>query len=167
MAAEYTAVAQQEVLPISNVLFTDATVPCRRGFVTHRSGSGIFTLQSIFPSNSPLNRCGCNCGCGCNCNRDTDYLISFGANVAIPTGGTVGPINLALAINGEILPDSIMTVTPAAVEEFANISRTIHVPVPAACGCEEISVKNVSTTESVLVQNASIVFQIPQLNVTR
>ena len=166
MASEFTAIAQQTVSPNQNVLFTDATVPCRRGFVNHRSGSGIFTLQSIY---SPYVRTGCNngCSCGCNCNnRDTEYLVSFGANVAIPTGGTVESISLALAINGEVLPDSIMTVTPAAVEEFTNINRTIHIPVPFVCGCEEVAVKNIST-QDILVQNASIVFQIPQLNVTR
>lgn len=164
MAAEYSSNALQTVQPTQNVLFTEAPVPCNRGFVTHRNGSGIFTLQSIFSPYFISNRC--NCGCNCNNNRTTDYLVTFGCNVAVSEGGTVGPVSLALAVNGEILPDSTMTVTPAAVEEFFSVSRTIHVPVPAVCGCEEIAVKNISTT-NVDVQNANIVFSIPQLNVTR
>ena len=165
MAAEYSNNNLQTVIPQQNVLFTDAPVPCNRGFITHRSGSGIFTLQSIYSPYSSMNRCGCGCN-SCNNTKTTEYLVTFGANISIPTGGTVGPISLALAINGEILPDSTMTVTPAAVEEAFNISRTIHVPVPTVCGCEEIAVKNISTT-NVDVQNANIVFQIPQLNITR
>lgn len=164
MAAEYASNALQTITPQSNVLFTEAPVPCNRGYVTHRSGSGIFTLQSIFSPYFSSNRC--NCGCS-NCNnKTTEYLVTFGCNLAVSEGGTIGPISLALAINGEILPDSTMTVTPAAVEEFFSVNRTIHVPVPAVCGCEEIAVKNISTT-NVDVQNANIVFQIPQLNITR
>lgn len=39
----------------------------------------------------------------------------FGGNIAIATGGTVTPISVAIAINGEPLPATTMTVTPAAV----------------------------------------------------
>ena len=162
MAAEYSANALQTITPQQNVLFTEAPVPCNRGFITHRSGSGIFALQSIYPPNYRR----CNCGCtSCN-NKTTDYLVTITANMAVSEGGTVGPISLALAIGGEVLPDSTMTVTPAAVGEFFSVSKTIHVPVAAVCGCEEIAVKNISTTD-VDVQNATIVFSIPQLNVTR
>lgn len=164
MAAEYSSVALQTVQPLQNVLFTDAPVPCKRGFINHRSGSGVFTLQSIY---SPFINSRCSCGCG-NCNnRTTEYLVTFGANIAVPEGGTVtDPISIGLSINGEVYPESTMIYTPAAVEEFGNVSRTIHIPVPAICGCEEVAVKNLST-QAIDVQNASIVFQIPQLNVTR
>ena len=89
--AEYSANAVQTVTPGQNVLFTDDTDPCRRGYVWHRAGSGLFTLRGIV--NNP-NACAAK------------YKVSFGANIAIAEGGTAGPISLALAIDGEPIPTS-------------------------------------------------------------
>lgn len=70
------------------------------------------------------------------------YLVNFGANIAVPaTGGTVGPISLAIALNGEALNGSVMTVTPAAVSEFFNVSTQHYVDVPCGC-CVTITVQN-------------------------
>jgi hypothetical protein len=65
--------------------------------------------------------------------------VTFGGNIAIPTGGTVGPISLAIAIDGEPIPSTTMIVTPAAVEEFFNIFGAIFIDVPRGC-CVTISV---------------------------
>lgn len=84
------------------------------------------------------------------------YQVSFHANIAVPTGGTVEAISLAIAIDGAVDPSSTMIFTPAAVEEFGNVGAEIMVAVPAICGCESISVVNTSTQE-IAVQNANIV----------
>jgi hypothetical protein len=70
--------------------------------------------------------------------------VTFGGNIAIPTGGTVEPISLALAIDGEAVPSTTMIVTPAAVENFFNVFSAIYIDVPRGC-CVNVSVKNVST----------------------
>ena len=89
----------------------------------------------------------------------------IGANIAIPTGGTVGAISVAITIDGATIPSSTMTVTPAAVEQFFNVSRAINAGVFAGC-CESISVRNTSD-QPILVQNANIIISRPDLAVTR
>ena len=83
--------------------------------------------------------------------------MTFGANIAVPTGGTAGAISLAIALNGEAVPATQMIVTPTAVAEFFNVSRSIYVEVPAGC-CTQLSVKNTST-QDVSVQNANIIVE--------
>jgi hypothetical protein len=80
--------------------------------------------------------------------------VNFGANIAIPTGGTVGQISLAIAVNGAVVPASTMIVTPAAVDEFFNVSR--EMPVAIFCGCcQSVSIVNTSG-QPITVQNATI-----------
>ena len=83
--------------------------------------------------------------------------ISFGGNIAIPEDGTVGPISVAIAIDGEPVASTRMIVTPAAIEEFFNVSRDVHIDVPAGC-CAQISVENTSE-DSILVENASLIVE--------
>lgn len=154
--AEYSANATQVVAPGSPVVFTDAPVPCRRGFVRHRDDSGNFLLSGAIPG---------NCKCACNNTREATYLVDFGANISIPTGGTAGEISLALSIDGSIIPASEMTVTPAAVETLFNVSRAINVQVWNGC-CENVSVVNTSD-QAVQVDNANIIFTRPDLVMTR
>jgi hypothetical protein len=86
-----------------------------------------------------------------------NYTVSFHANVQIPDGGTVGPVSLAIFVDGEEDPSSTMTVTPAAVEEAFNVGAEIIVAVPWICRCSSVSVRNIGT-EPVDVLNANIVF---------
>lgn len=153
--AEYSANAVQTVAPGETVIFTEAPVPCRRGFVRHRDDTGNFLLSGYVPNNY-------RCGCG---NNSANYLVDFGANIAIPTGGTPGAISVAIQIDGSTVSSSTMTVTPAAVEEFFNVSRAINAQIWRGC-CETIAVKNVSD-QPILVQNANIIITRPDLNVTR
>lgn len=156
--AEYSANALQTVTATQNVLFTNAPDPCDKGLIVHRDGSGIFTLKGVIPNNI-TNKCNC-------CRQPVArYLVTFGANVQIPTGGTVEEITLALVVDGETLPDSVMRVTPAAVEQFQNISRTVSVPVPRGC-CENVAIENIGT-QAINVQEATIVFARPDLYITR
>ena len=116
--AEYSANAVQTVNPGESIVFTEAPVPCTRGLIRHRDDTGNFLLSGYVPNIG---------GCCCRKNNSANYLVDFGANIAIPTGGTVGTaISVAIAIDGTTIPSSTMTVTPAAVEEFSNVSRAIN-----------------------------------------
>lgn len=144
--AEYSANAIQTVAPNGAVIFTESPVPCTRGFIYHRDESGIFRLASPAAM-----------GCGCARGNTANYTVSFHGNIAVPTGGTVDPIQLALVIDGETDPSSIMIFTPAAVDEYGNVGAEVVVAVPRICRCSSVSVRNVST-QDVNVQNANIVF---------
>lgn len=152
--AEYSANAVQLINPGETVVFTDAPVPCNRGFVRHRDDSGNFLLSGWTPQKA----------CGCRASSAT-YLVDFGANISIPEGGTVGPISLALMLDGTTIPSSAMIVTPAAANEYNNVSRAINVQIWNGC-CETLSVRNTSD-QPIQVQNVNIIFSRPDLAVTR
>jgi len=152
--AEYSANAVQTVNENGSVIFTDTPVPCRRGLIRHRDDSGSFLLKGYVPQQS----------CGCR-DDSANYLCSFSANIAIPTGGTVEDISLALAIDGSVIPSSTMIVTPAAVENFFNVAVTISAQIWRGC-CETLSVINTSN-QPILVQNANIVISRPDLYMSR
>lgn len=154
--AEYTAAAVQTVNPGESIIFSEAPVPCRRGLVRHRDESGNFLLSGRPGSGTP-------CGACCCC-RPTSlvYPVAFGANIAIPTGGTVEEISVSIAIDGGTIPASEMIVTPAAVEEYTNVSRETNAEVWLGC-CETVTVRNTSA-QPILVQDANIVFGRPSYN---
>lgn len=156
--AEYSANAVQTVNPGESIVFTDSPVPCNRGFVRHRDDTGAFLLSGWVPNS-------CSCSCQCNQRKAASYLVDFGANIAIPTGGTVGPISVAIAVDGATLPASTMIVTPAAVEEYFNVSRAINAEIWRGC-CETVTIRNTSD-QPILVQNANVIFSRPDLNITR
>lgn len=135
---EITANALQTVNENQNVLFTD-TVTCGNCSITHRDGSGLVTLRGI------TNQCRAR------------FKVSFGGNIAIPTGGTVEAISLAISLDGEPIATTTMIVTPAAVEEFWNVFSAIFVDVPRGC-CSSIGVKNIST-QPIEVQNANLIVE--------
>lgn len=137
---EIAANAVQTVNAGQNVLFTSTTIPCNRGFVLHRAGSGLVTLRGI-PDR--------------NCYEYATYKISFGANIAIAEGGTVEPISIALAVDGEVIPTSSSIVTPAAVGDYFNVYDSIYIQVPRGC-CYTIAVEN-SSTQAIDVQNANLI----------
>lgn len=140
--AEYTSNAVQTVPANQNVLFTETAVPCNRGYILHREGSGLIILRGIV--NNPC--------CGF-----TRYKVSFGGNIAIPTGGTVGAISIALTLDGEPIPTSSSIVTPAAVDEYWNVFDSLYVTVPAGC-CYSVAVRNTSD-QAIDIQNANIIVE--------
>ena len=152
--AEWTANAAQTVNPGESVVFTENPVPCTRGFIRHRDGSGNFLLAGRVPRYS----------CGCS-PKSAVYLVDFGANIAIPTGGTVGAITVVITIDGATIPSGQMEVTPTAVEEYSNVSKAINAQVWAGC-CETVTIRNTSD-QPILVQNANVIFSRPDLAVTR
>ena len=153
MACEFSNNNSQVVNPGESVVFTASPVPCNMGLVRHRNDSGNFLLRG----NVRRNACGC-------CPESAQYLVDFGANIAIPTGGTVGSISLALTLDGATLPTTQMTVTPAAVEEYWNVSDATILGVWRGC-CQTLTVRNISD-QPILVQNANVIFSRPDMNVT-
>lgn len=150
--AEYVYNPVQLVEPNQNVILRDS-IPCNRGYVIHRNESGILTLR------------GCVNGCGCFAR----YQVTFNGNVALPDGATLGPISVALAIDGEPIQTSRAIVTPAATaadpptaENFFNVTSTAIITVPKNC-CTTVAVENTSgpaapggVAPEILVQNANL-----------
>ena len=134
--AEYTAVALQTVAAGADVAFTETAVN-GSGCITHREGSGIVKLRGI------TNQCRAR------------FLVSYSGNIQIPTGGTVGEISLALAVDGEPLQSTRMIVTPAAVENFFNVSAQAYIDVPRGC-CSTVAVQNTSA-QTIQVQNSNLI----------
>ncbi len=135
MAARYTSNAPQTVGALQNVLFLDTTCAGNCS-ILHRGGSGLITLRGLT-----------------NGQCRARFHVAFGGNIAIPTGGTVAPISIAIAINGEADNSTLMIVTPAAVEDLWNVSSQTYIDVPAGC-CIQVSIKNMSA-EPIIVQNAN------------
>lgn len=148
--AEFTKNEVQTVLA-NQVVTLNTTIGCNKGYVYHRNGSGIVTLRGITP----------NCF--------ARYQVTFNGNIAVPSTGTVGPISVAIAIDGEPILTSRAIVTPAAVatepptqENFFNVTSTAIINVPKGC-CLNVSVENTSEgatptdpAPAILVQNANL-----------
>lgn len=122
--AEYFANLEQTVDLNSPIVFT-ASIPCNRGCVYHEDETGIFILRGVTP----------NCF--------ARYQITFNGNIAIPEGGTVAPIAVAITVNGEPRVTSRAIYTPAAAEDYGNVTSTAIVTVPKGC-CFTVSVRAVS-----------------------
>lgn len=137
--AEYTSSAEQTVTQNGNVLFTDVVIPGKKCIV-HRTGSGLFTLRGI-----TNNRC------------NAHFLVTYSGNIAIPTGGNVQEISLAISINGEPISSSYMRVVPAAVNDYFNVSKTLDILVPAGC-CLTMSIENTSG-QSILAESSDLIIQ--------
>lgn len=131
MACEYIAPAQTVALN-NPILFNDS-IPCSRGRIYHDDGNGTFQLRG-------LNR---QVGCGCCCQKLTEYQVTFNGNIAVPTGGTVGPIAVALTIGGEPIESSRAIFTPAAVDEYGNVTATKIIKIPWGC-CPSLSIEYVN-----------------------
>ena len=145
--AEFASNPVQLVEPNQNVLL-DTVIPCNKGYVFHRENSGIVILRGIV-----------NCPQACFAR----YQVTFNGNIALPTGATVGPISVALAIDGEPIQTSKAIITPAAVDEYGNVTSTAIITVPRGC-CFSVTVENVSAPAAaggvapeINVQNANLV----------
>ena len=136
--AEYTNAYVQSVAPNANVVFTEEPVS-GKGCIVHREGSGLITLRGM------TNQC------------RALFRVTFGGNIAIPTGGTVGEISIAIAIDGEPVPSATATVTPAAVANFFNVFSSVFIEVPKGC-CVTVAVRNINT-QTIEVENANIIVE--------
>lgn len=142
--AEFTYNPVQLVQPSEAVVF-NTSIGCTKGYVIHRNESGIVILRGIV--NNP-------------CSSFARYQVTFNGNIAVPTGGTVQAIAVGLAIDGEPIPTSRAIVTPAAAEDYFNVTSTAYVTVPRGC-CFNVSVENVAAGDTaavpINVQNANLV----------
>ena len=146
MAAEYLANPVQEVALNAPVIF-NASIPCNRGYVYHEDETGVFILRGI------------TCG---QC--FATYQVTFNANIALPEGATVTPIAVAVTVQGEPRLTSRAIFTPAAAEDFGNVTSTAIIKVPRGC-CFSVSVDSVPATTDpaatpapvIEVQNANLV----------
>ena len=151
--AEFAYNPIQLVEPGQNVIL-DTVIPCGKGYVYHRNQSGLVTLRGIV--NNPTS-------CFAR------YQVSFNGNIALPSGATVGPISVALSIDGEPIQTSRAIVTPAATADdpptaanFFNVTSTAIITVPKGC-CFTVAVENTSgpaapggVAPEILVQNANL-----------
>ncbi len=151
--AEYTYNPVQTVEPGQNVILND-NIPCNKGYVLHREESGIVILRGIV-----------------NCPNASfaRYQVTFNGNIALADGAEVGPISIALAIDGEPVLTSRAIVTPAATADdpptaanFFNVTSTAIITVPKGC-CFTVAVENTSgpaapggVAPEIIVQNANL-----------
>ena len=140
MAEYLTRDAVETVALNSAVPFVDS-IPCRKGYVYHSSGSGIFVLRGITQ----------NCF--------ARYNVVFTGNIAIPEGGAVTPIATAIVVSGESREGSRSISTPAAVDEYGNVTSRATIDVPRGC-CFTVAVEYVNGTV-----NDSTVTPTPIINV--
>lgn len=124
--AEYVSNEVQEINLNNPINFNDS-IPCRRGYIYHENGQGIFILRGV------TNNCFAR------------YQVTFNGNIALPTGATVTPIAVAITVNGEPRQTSRAIITPSAVEEYGNVTSTAIITVPKGC-CFSLSVRAVSGT---------------------
>ena len=144
--AEYLANPVQTVALNAPILF-NASIPCNKGYIYHEDETGVFILRGI------------------TSNCFARYQVTFNGNIAIPEGGEVTPIAVALAVSGEPRLTSRAIFTPAAADEYGNVTSTALITVPKGC-CFSLSVEYVDATTDnatvtptplIEVQNANLV----------
>lgn len=153
MACEFLYNDVQEVALYSPVIFR-SSIPCTRGLVIHEDETGNFILRG---ANNGNNRCNCW----------THYQVTFNGNIAIPEGGTVTPIAIALTVNGEPRYVSRAIFSPAEAEVYGNVTSTAIIKVPRCC-CYSLGVEAVPATTDPTVAPAPIIeVQNANLTITR
>lgn len=144
--AEYLANAVQTVAVNSPIIF-NASIPCPRGYVYHEDETGVFVLRGI------TNNCFAR------------YQVTFNGNIAVPEGGTVGAIGVAITVQGEPRLTSRAIFVPAAVDTYGNVTSTAIITVPKGC-CFSVGVDYIDATTDdpattpapvINVQNANLV----------
>lgn len=143
--AEYVKNEVQVVALNAPVTF-DSSIPCNKGYIYHENGTGVLILRGITP----------NCF--------ARYQVTFNGNVAIPTGGAITPIAVALTVSGEPRLTSRAIFTPTAVEEYGNLTSTAIITVPRGC-CFSLSVDYVSGTDDPTVTPTPII-EVQNANLT-
>ena len=148
MACEFLYNDIQEVSLNSTVLFR-ASIPCTRGLIYHEEDTGNFILKGRVNN---------------QCAQFAHYQVTFNGNIALPEGATVTPIAIALNINGEPRLTSRAIFTPAAVEEFGNVTATAIIKVPRGC-CFSLGVDSVPASADPTVTPAPVI-EVQNANLT-
>ena len=105
--AEYLTRDTVETVALNTAIPFIDSIPCNRGYVFHQSGTGIFTLRGIVKNSSAC---------------FARYNVEFTGNIAIPEGSEVTPIATAIVVSGEARVGSRSIFTPAAVDEYGNVT---------------------------------------------
>ena len=137
--AEFTNSNTVSVAASENLPLTETAVKSP-ACIVHREGSGLVTLRGLTSGQCRAR-----------------FKVSFGGNIAIPTGGTVGAISVALAVGGEALNSATAIVTPAAVEQYSNVFTAVFVEVPRGC-CVTVALKNTST-QAIEIANSNLIVE--------
>lgn len=148
MACEFLYNDIQDVSLNSPVLFR-ASIPCTRGLIYHEEDTGNFILKGRVNN---------------QCAQFAHYQVTFNGNIALPEGATVAPIAIALSINGEPRLTSRAIFTPAAVEEFGNVTATAIIKVPRGC-CFSLGVDSVPASTDPTVTPAPVI-EVQNANLT-
>ena len=125
--AEYLTRDQVESVALNQAIPFIDSIRCNKGCVFHQNGTGIFILRGI------TNNCFAR------------YEVEFTGNIAIPEGGAVTPIATAIVVSGEERTGSRSIFTPAAVDEYGNVTSRAVIDVPRGC-CFTVSVEYVNGT---------------------
>lgn len=136
--AEFTSTTIQTVAAGQNLPLTETAIK-GSNCINHRAGAGNVTLRGL------TNQC------------KALFKVSFGGNIAIPTGGTVGAISVALAVGGEALSSANAIVTPAAVDQYSNVFTAVFVEVPRGC-CVTVALKNTSA-QAISIANGNLIVE--------
>lgn len=146
MACEFLHNDIQEVALYSPILFS-ASIPCSKGYVYHEDETGNFILRGV------TNNCFAH------------YQVTYNGNIALPADATdVVPIAVALTINGEPRLTSRAIFTPAAVDEYGNVTSTAIIKVPKGC-CFSLGVEAIPATTDPTVTPAPII-EVQNSNLT-
>lgn len=124
--AEYTYNSEQ-IVALNAPILLNNSIPCNKGYVIHENEQGIFILRGI------TNNCFAR------------YSVTFNGNIAIPTGGAITPIAIAISENGEPRQSSRAIFTPIETDEYGNVTSTAIITVPKGC-CFSVAVRYVDAT---------------------
>lgn len=124
--AKYITSTDGNVALNNTIPFNIVSIPCNKGCVIPIT-TGVLTLRS-------------------GARNQAQYVVTLQANIAIPEGGTVTPIAVAITLNGVAIPDSVAIVTPAAAEDVWHINTSTVITVPCGC-CVSVSAAYVDATE--------------------
>ena len=126
MAEYLTRDTVESVALNAPIPFIDS-IRCNKGYVFHQNGTGIFVLRGI------TNNCFAR------------YEVEFTGNISIPDGGELTPIATAIVVSGEERIGSRAIYTPAAVDEYGNVTSRAVIDVPRGC-CFTVSAEYVNGT---------------------
>lgn len=144
--AEYLANAVQNVALNAPIVFS-ASIPCTRGYIYHEDETGVFILR------------------GCTNNCFARYQITFNGNVAIPDGGDITPVAIAITVQGEPRLTSRAIYTPQAVDEYGNLTSTAIITVPRGC-CITVGVDYVDATTDDPTVTPTPLIEVQNANLT-
>lgn len=125
--AKYITSSDVNVGLNNTIPFDIVSIPCNKGCVVPIT-TGVLTLS------------------GNTSNRFARYNVRVQGNIAIPEGGAVTPISVAITLNGVPIPDSVAIASPAAAEDVWHINTSTTITVPCGC-CVSVSAEYVDATE--------------------